>query len=685
MPNRIFAASAIFISAMTQDQARERIEKLSRELEEHNYKYYVLAQPSISDFEFDKMMEELIRLEQQFPELLRADSPSQRVGGQITREFVTVKHRYPMLSLGNTYSEEELNDFDERVRKGLGGDEVEYVCELKYDGVAIGLRYEQGVFVQAVTRGDGVQGDDVTTNVKTIGSVPLRLKSADYPDEFEIRGEIMMPRSVFDKINKEKEEAGEALLANPRNSAAGTIKMQDSAVVASRRLDCFAYFLLGENLPFTSHYESLEAARRWGFKVPVYTELVKGLDGVKAFIAKWDKKRFDLDFDTDGVVIKVNSYEQQRALGFTAKSPRWAIAYKFKAETVSTKLLTITYQVGRTGAITPVANLQPVYLAGTTVKNASLHNADIISNMDIRIGDTVYVEKGGEIIPKITGVDLSKRPADAEPLQYVTHCPECGTELVRGEDEAKHYCPNESGCPPQIIGRLAHFVSRRAMNIDSLGEETIAQLFHAGLVRRIDDLYLLHERKDELLALDRMAEKSVNNLIDGISQSKNIPFERVLFALGIRHVGETTAKKLAMHFKNIDALMQAGPEQLLEVSEVGEILARSLHDYFAGEENRQLIAHLKKAGLQFSLSEDQLASHSDKLAGKTFVVSGVFSRSRDEIKALIEQNGGKNTGSVSGKTSYLVAGDNMGPEKKTKAEKLGVPIISEEDLLKLIE
>jgi DNA ligase (NAD+) len=520
--------------------------------------------------------------------------------------------------------------------------------------------------------------------VKTIGSVPLRLKKGDWPQEFEIRGEIFMPRSVFDKINKEKEEIGEAALANPRNSAAGTLKMQDSAIVASRKLDCFMYFLLGENLPFATHYESLEAARRWGFKVPEYTHKVHGLEGIKKFIAKWDKQRFDLDFDIDGVVIKVNSYEQQRALGFTAKSPRWAIAYKFKAETVSTRLLAITYQVGRTGAITPVANLQPVQLAGTVVKNASLHNADIIEKMDVRIGDMVYVEKGGEIIPKIVGVDLSQRPHDAHKLHYITHCPECNTPLVRGEDEAKHYCPNESGCPPQIIGRLSHFVSRRAMNIDSLGEETITQLFNAGLVRDIADIYSLHAKKDELLALERMAEKSVNNLLEGIEQSKQVPFERVLFALGIRHVGETTAKKIAMSFKSLQALAHASREQLLEVPEVGEILAESILRYFAEEKNKILLHRLREAGLRFELSEEQLASHSDKLAGKTFVVSGVFSRSRDEIKSLIEQNGGKNTGSVSGKTSYLVAGENMGPEKRAKAEKLGVPIISEEELLNLI-
>jgi DNA ligase (NAD+) len=669
---------------MTSNEARERIDQLCTELEKHNYLYYVQTAPIISDYEFDQLLNELTALEKAHPEFLRPDSPSQRVGGQITKEFETVKHRYPMLSLGNTYSAEELADFDERVRKGLAIDEVDYVCELKYDGVAIGLRYQNGLFVQAVTRGDGVQGDDVTTNAKTIGSIPLRLQSGNYPADFEIRGEIMMPRSVFQKINKEKEEAGEALLANPRNSAAGTLKMQDSAVVATRKLDCYAYFLLGENLSFQSHYESLQAARSWGFKVPLYTQKVRGLEGVNAFIAHWDKARHDLDFETDGVVVKVDQYEQQRALGFTAKSPRWAIAYKFKAETACTRLLAITYQVGRTGAITPVANLNPVLLAGTTVKNASLHNADIIEKMDIRIGDMVYVEKGGEIIPKITGVDLAQRSSDSIPLVYVTHCPECDTPLVRGEDEAKHYCPNETGCPTQIIGRLAHFVSRRAMNIDSLGEETITQLFQAKLISNIGDMYDLHSKKDEILALDRMAEKSVNNLLAGIEESKQVPFERVLFALGIRHVGETTAKKIASHFKNLDALMAANNEQLLDVPEVGGILAESLCDYFLADDNRLLLNRLRAAGLQFELSLEEMASRSDKLAGKTFVVSGVFSRSRDEIKSLIEQHGGKNTGSVSGKTSYLVAGESMGPEKKAKAEKLGVQIISEEELIKLI-
>jgi DNA ligase (NAD+) len=669
---------------MTKEQIRKRIEELSREIDEHNYHYYVESNPSISDFEFDKLLEELQQLEKENPEFLFPDSPSQRVGGQVTKEFVNVKHRYPFLSLANTYSEEELGEFDERVKKGLGGDDVEYACELKYDGLAIGLKYENGKLAQAVTRGDGVQGDDVTTNAKTIGSIPLRLKKSKYPDEFEIRGEIVLPRSVFNKINKEKEDIGEAPLANPRNAASGTMKMQDSAVVASRQLDGYMYMLLGENFSFKTHFESLEAARAWGFKVPNYTELVKGLDGVKKFIAKWNKERFNLDFDIDGVVIKVNSYDQQKTLGFTAKSPRWAIAYKFKAERVATKLLDITYQVGRTGAITPVANLEPVQLAGTVVKNASLHNADIIEKLDVRIGDLVYVEKGGEIIPKIVGVNLEKRSSNSHPVKYITQCPECKTKLERGEDEAKHYCPNENGCPPQIKGKIEHFVSRRAMNIDSLGGETIAQLFDAKLIHNIADLYTLHSKKEELLALERMAEKSVNNLIAGIEESKKVPFERVLFAIGIRHVGETTAKKIANSFRNMDALANASREQLLEVAEVGEILADSVINYFADPKNKELIAHLKKAGLQFELSEEQLANRSEKLKDLTFVVSGVFTRSRDEMKSIIEQNGGKNTSSVSGKTSYLVAGENMGPEKRKKAEKHGVKIITEEELIKLI-
>lgn len=666
------------------DRAKQRIASLSKEIEEHNYRYYQSAEPIISDFEFDQLLEELIRLEKQFPEFLDANSPSQRVGGGITKEFETVKHRFPMLSLGNTYSKEELEEFDQRVRKGVGVDTVDYVCELKYDGVAIGIRYKNGVLMQAVTRGDGVQGDDVTTNIRTIRSIPLRLNANNFPDDFEIRGEVLMSRTAFNKINADKEKAGEALLANPRNSAAGTLKMQDSKVVASRKLDCYLYGVLGDSLPFTTHMESLEAARSWGFRVPELTRLSHGLQEVLDFIEHWQHARKSLDFDIDGVVIKVNSYEQQNALGFTAKAPRWAIAYKYKAEQVVTKLLSIAYQVGRTGAITPVANLEPVQLAGTTVKRASLHNADIIAKLDVREGDFVYVEKGGEIIPKIVGVDVSQRNPHASPHRYIDNCPECRTSLVRGEGEALHYCPNEDGCPPQIKGKLEHFVSRRAMNIDSLGEETIGLLFDKGLVRQIRDLYELHKHRDKLLMIDRMAEKSVNNLLEGIELSKQVPFERVVFALGIRHVGETTAKKLAHHFQSMDNLLKAGESELADVPEVGAVIARSVAEWISNTQHQELIQYLTGRGLQMQLSEEALSLRSDALAGKTFVVSGVFSRSRDEIKNMIEQNGGKNVGSISGKTSYLVAGDNMGPEKRTKADKLGIPIITENDLLNMI-
>lgn len=675
--------------------AKQRITELRKELDEHNYRYYVLAEPSISDFEFDKKLEELIKLETEHPDLFSAESPSQRVGGMVTKEFKNVKHKYPMLSLSNTYNEEELREFDERIRKS-GITEFEYVAELKYDGVSISLTYVNGMLTQAVTRGDGEKGDDVTANVKTIGSIPLKLRGDNFAAEFEIRGEIFMPKTEFQRINNEmrkqlaaegytEEEILDKLLKNPRNATAGTLKQQDSKAVAQRKLDCYLYSVLGENLPFKSHYDSLAAAQKWGFKVSGDMEKLSSVEGLIKYLEKWDKKRRELNVETDGVVIKVNSYEHQKFLGFTAKSPRWAIAYKFKAERVATKLLAITYQVGRTGAITPVANLQPVFLAGTTVQNASLHNADIIAELDVRIGDSVYVEKGGEIIPKIVGVDLSVRDPKSEPVKYIEKCPECSATLVRGEDEAKHYCPNEEGCPPQIKGKLEHFVSRRAMNIDSLGEETIAQFYDAGMVKTIADIYSLKDKKEQILQLDRMAEKKVSNLLDGIEASKNIPFERVLFAIGMRHVGETTAKKLAVAFGSMQAFETATREQLLEVAEVGEIMADSILDYFAKQEHRDLINVLKKAGLQMELSADQLSQQSDVLAGKSFVVSGVFTRSRDEIKGLIEKNGGKNTGSVSGKTSYLVAGENMGPEKRTKAEKLGVPIISEDDLIKLIE
>lgn len=665
------------------ESVKHRIEQLSKEINEHNYKYYIDAQPSISDFEFDQLLEELIRLEKEHPEYLNPDSPSQRVGGQITKEFQTIKHKYPMLSLGNTYSDEDLKDFDDRIKKALNAS-FEYVCELKYDGVAIGLTYKNGILVQAVTRGDGEKGDDVTTNVKTIKSIPLKLRGNGYPDEFEIRGEIFMPRKSFDEINKEREEIGEPLLANPRNAAAGTLKMQDSAVVAKRNLDCYLYAVYAENLEFATHYESVKAAKEWGFKTSEHMSKGDGVEHLLGFISKWDTARFNLDFDIDGVVIKVNSYEQQRMLGFTAKSPRWAIAYKFKAQQVSTILESITYQVGRTGSITPVANLKPVLLAGTTVKRASLHNADIIEKLDVRIGDTVFVEKGGEIIPKIIGVDESKRHANSFKVVYITDCPECGTALTRHEEEANHYCPNESSCPPQVKGRMEHFVGRRAMNIDSLGAETIAQLYEAGLIKSNADMYEL--KKEDLLKLDRMAEKSANNLLEGIEESKKTPFERVLYAIGIRHIGETTAKKLAYYFKTIDALKNATLEQLLEVGDIGEKIAQTIVAFFADEQNVAQIERLRASGVMLALSEEQLVNSSDRLKGLSFVVSGVFSKfSRDDLKKAIEQNGGKSIGSISGKTSYVIAGESMGPEKLKKAEKLGVPIISEDDFIKMIE
>lgn len=675
---------------MDKHTAEKRIQILSGEIEKHNHNYYILDQPTISDYEFDKLLEELIALEKQFPEFLSPNSPSQRVGGTITKEFASVKHKYPMLSLSNSYSAEDMIDFDRRVREGLGyqtkdlfsGGDVNYVCELKFDGLSIGLTYKDGELLQAVTRGDGVQGDDVTTNVKTIKSVPLKLRG-DYPELFEIRGEIFLPRNVFDAINKEREEIGEPPLANPRNAASGTMKMQDSAVVASRKLDCYLYHVLGEEIPFKSHYDCLQAAKSWGFKISQYSKLVNSMDEVLAFIEHWDKERYNLPFDIDGIVIKVNDYKQQLQLGFTAKSPRWAIAYKFKAEQVSTELLEITYQVGRTGAITPVANLKPVPLGGTTVKRASLHNADIIEKLDVRVGDHVFVEKGGEIIPKIIGVDLTKRKSDSEKTVYITHCPECGAELKRNAGEANHFCPNDMECPPQVKGRMEHYVGRKAMNIDSLGAETIDQLYKAGLVKNSADLYDL--KKEQLLGLDRMAEKSAQNLIDGIEASKHVPFERVLYSIGIRHVGETTAKKIAKKVKSLDVLINATKEELLSIDEVGEIIAESISVFFADEKNREIITRLKNAGLKFELSEELQLAGSDKLKGLTFVISGVFNKhSRDQLKEMIEFHGGKNSGSISGKTSYLLAGDNMGPEKLKKAQSLGVKIISEDDFLAMI-
>ena len=674
---------------MDRSMAEKRIYELSRLLDEHNHKYYVLDTPTISDYEFDKLLEELIALETAHPEFLKPSSPSQRVGGKITKEFESVVHKYPMLSLSNSYSEDDILDFDRRVKEGLGmkGDlfgssEIDYVCELKFDGLSIGLTYINGVLEKAVTRGDGVQGDNVTTNAKTIRSIPLQL-TGDFPEVFEIRGEIFMPRPVFDAINKEREEIGDAPLANPRNAASGTMKMQDSAVVASRKLDCFLYHLLSDVAIESSHYANLQKAKSWGFKVSEAARLCYGISEVTEFIRHWDKARFDLPFDIDGIVIKVNDYKQQLQLGFTAKSPRWAIAYKFKAEQVSTELLSISYQVGRTGAITPVANLKPVLLGGTTVKRASLHNADIIEKLDVRVGDQVFVEKGGEIIPKIIGVDFSKRKSEALKTHYIDRCPECSTALKRSEGEANHFCPNDSECPPQVKGRIEHFVSRKAMNIDSLGSETIQQLVEAGLIRTVADLYDL--KKDHLLPLERMAEKSAQNLIEGIAASKQVPFERVLYALGIRHIGETTAKKIAKKMRSLDALMGATREDMVNVDEVGEVIADSIAAYFKDTKNKEILERLKKAGLQFELSEQQLMAGSTKLSGLTFVISGVFnSHSRDQLKELIELHGGKNSGSISGKTSYLLAGENMGPEKLKKAQNLGVKIITESDFEKMI-
>lgn len=671
---------------MTASEVKEKIQQLTQEINQHNYNYYVLSNPTVSDYDFDMMLEQLIKLEQEYPEFADENSPTKRVGGQVTKEFETVKHKYPMLSLGNSYSKEEIVDFETRIKKLVDG-EIEYVCELKYDGVAIGITYVNGKLTRALTRGDGTQGDDITTNVKTIKSIPLQLMGNDFPNEFEIRGEIFLPKNVFEELNREREEIGEQLYANARNTASGTIKMQDSAVVAQRKLDSYLYFVLGENLPFKTHYESIETAGKWGFKVPSvkdnFIKKCKNIDEIFDFINYWDKKRNELNFDIDGVVIKVNNYRQQEEMGFTAKSPKWAIAYKFKAEQVKTKLLEITYQVGRTGAITPVANLQPVLLAGTTVKRASLHNADQIEKLDIRVGDWVFVEKGGEIIPKIVGVEATQRDIFSQPTQYITHCPECNTKLERTEGDAKHFCPNEWGCPPQIKGKMQHFISRKAMNIDGLGEETIEQLYNAGLVKNIVDLY--HLTKEQLLPLERMAEKSVNNLLKGLEDSKKVPFERVLFAIGIRYVGETVAKKLARHFKNIDAIIQASFEELIAADEIGDKIAESILQFFSVQENKQMIMELKNLGLQFSLSEQQLENTSDKLAGLTFVVSGVFSLfSRDELKNLIEQNGGKVSGSISKKTNYIVAGENMGPSKLEKATELGVAIINEQQFSAMI-
>ncbi len=663
--------------------SKQRIEELTKSLQEYNYQYYVMDNSLVSDFEFDTLLKELQELEEKNPEFTSENSPTKRVGGDVTKKFEQVVHKYKMLSLSNSYSKQEIIDFETRIKK-LTNDDIEYVCELKYDGVAIGIQYIDGKFHQAVTRGDGTKGENVSTNVKTIKSIPLKLRG-DYPQDFEIRGEIFFPLKNFERLNKQREENGEPIYANPRNTASGTLKSLDSSIAAERGLDCFLYGIYGENIEIDNHYDLVKKAGEWGFKIPKeetkYIMKTLSIDGILEFIDYWDKERKSLPFEIDGVVIKVNSYDNQNRLGYTAKSPRWAISYKFKTERVSTVLEKVTYQVGRTGAITPVANLTPVQLGGTTVKRASLHNADIIEKLEVREGDTVFVEKGGEIIPKIISVDLDKRPSDSKPFHYITNCPDCDSVLERQEGEANHYCVNDTGCPVQITGRIQHFISRKAMNIDGLGTETIQVLFEQDLIKNPADLYEL--TYDQLIPIDRMAEKSVNNMLEGVEASKQIPFEKVLFALGIRFVGDTVAKKLARHFGNIDNIIQASFETLIEVDEIGDRIAESLIEYFSIPENVEMINQLKNHGLQFELAHNEDAT--DKLKGLVFVVSGVFDKfSRDELKKSIDDNGGKVSSSISGKTDYLVAGDNMGPAKLKKAEKLEVKIISETDFITLI-
>jgi len=658
---------------------QETIQALREELNQHNYNYYVLDNATISDYDFDVKLKELQDLESKHPEFFDENSPTQRVGGTVTKNFKTIPHQYRMYSLDNSYSKDDLADWQNRIQRVLGNVDLQYTCELKYDGASISITYENGKLVQALTRGDGFQGDEVTNNIKTIKSVPLQLKG-NYPEKFDIRGEIILPYSGFEKMNQELIEIGETPYSNPRNTASGSLKLQDSAEVAKRPLECLLYSVTSNNLPFSSQIEGLEAARKWGFKVPNEAKLVNNLEEVFEFIDYWDIHRHNLPYETDGVVVKVNSIQHQQELGYTAKSPRWAIAYKFKSEQVSTQLKSISYQVGRTGAITPVANLKPVQLAGTIVKRASLHNADQIEKLDIRINDTVFVEKGGEIIPKIIAVDLEKRPENSEKTHYITYCPECHTELVRNVGEANHYCPNFYGCPPQIIGRIQHYISRKAMDIGGLGGETVALLFKNGLVHNYADLYEL--KVEDILHLERMAQKSAENLVKGVEESKQIPFESVLFALGIRFVGETVAKKLAKHYKNIDALSKASLMELILVDEIGDRIARSVVEFFENEENRIIIERLKNYGIQFEIVEKINPDATDKFVGKTFVVSGVFEQfSRDELKKTIEDNGGKVGSSISAKTDFVVAGDNMGPAKLEKANKLKIPILSEEDFI----
>lgn len=668
---------------MNKENIQKRITELRSLLHEHNYKYYVLSQPEISDLEFDMLMKELENLETENPEFFDPNSPTQRVGSDLNKEFEQVRHQYPMLSLSNSYSEEELRDFDQKIRK-LTDQKYEYVCELKYDGTSISLRYKNGVLDKAITRGDGTFGDDVTANVRTIRSIPLHLKGTGYPEEFEIRGEILLPFSEFERINAEREENDEPPFANPRNAASGTLKSQKSSVAAERKLDAYFYYLLGENLPADGHLENLEAARSWGFKISPDTARCANIDEVIEFIRKWAQKRYELPVATDGIVIKVNSLSLQQYLGSTAKSPRWAIAYKYKAEQAATTLLSVSYQVGRTGAVTPVANLEPVLLAGTTVKRASLHNADIIKSLDLHLGDTVFVEKGGEIIPKIVGADQHSRHPMALPVEFIKTCPECGTPLIRKEGEAAHYCPNEDGCPPQIKGKMEHFISRKAMNIDGLGQETIDLLYNEGLVHNIADLYEL--KKEQISRLERLGDKSAERILKSLEDSKTVPFERVLFALGIRYVGETVAKILVNRLVSIENIESAGPDELTAVDEIGGRIAESIINYFSKPENKQLVERLKAAGLQFKLDESLLANRSEKLNGLSIIISGTFDKnSRDDLKKMIEQHGGKNVSSISKNTSYLLAGNNIGPSKLEKAVKLNIPIISEDDFLKMID
>ena len=667
-------------------EVKEHIEWLRKELDRHNYNYYVLNAPEISDQEFDRMMRELQDLEAAHPEFDDPDSPTKRVGSDLNQEFVQVPHRYPMLSLANTYNKQEVEDFYERVRTGLEGEPFEICCEMKYDGLSISLTYENGRLARAVTRGDGVRGDDVTENVKTIRCIPLRLRQGtDYPEDFEIRGEILMPWASFEALNREREEREEPLFANPRNAASGTLKSKNSAVVASRKLDAYLYYLLGEGIPGDGHYENLQKAREWGFKISEGMKKVSSLQGIYDFIDYWDEERKNLPVATDGIVLKVNSLRQQRALGYTAKNPRWAIAYKFQAERARTRLDAVTFQVGRTGAVTPVANMEPVQLAGTVVRRATLHNADVMAQLDLHIGDMVYVEKGGEIIPKIVGVDKDVRgPATGPKAEFTTHCPECGTALVRYEGEAAWYCPNDTACPPQIKGRIEHFISRRAMDIDSLGPETVDEYFRRGLIHDVADLYDI--RVEQINGEDGTREKSAKKIVQSIAESTKVPFERVVFALGIRFVGEIAAKALARHFKSMDALAAATLDELLQINGIGMVIAESVIRYFHDESNLRIVDRLRAKGVTMALSEEELNAHSDILAGQSIVVSGVFSlHSRDEYKTMIEQNGGKNVGSISSKTAFVLAGANMGPAKLEKANKLGIPVISEEEFLKRIE